>query len=196
MGQSSTQQRRPGLNRRGLLGGTAAAVAAASSFGDHGVAGASQATPIVTPGPAGLDRQAANQLWAAWQALWNGDLARAQTIIAPDFVAHFAPAGNSPSQVRGPKGLTDWISGSLGALEHYRFETEVGPLVDGDLLAGRWRLSGAYRGGVQGSSPDAVGKGIAYAGHDLIRVEAGRIVEYWLCADILQFLQQIGVIPA
>ena len=31
---------------------------------------------------------------------------------------------------------------------------------------------------------------------DLFRVEAGKIVEYWLCADILQLLQQVGMIPS
>jgi predicted SnoaL-like aldol condensation-catalyzing enzyme len=31
---------------------------------------------------------------------------------------------------------------------------------------------------------------------DLLRVEDGKIVEYWLSADILQMLQQIGVIPS
>ena len=47
-----------------------------------------------------------------------------------------------------------------------------------------------------GASPAAVGKQVEYAGMDLFRVEAGKIVEYWLCADILQLLQQVGMIPS
>jgi predicted ester cyclase len=47
-----------------------------------------------------------------------------------------------------------------------------------------------------GASPSAVGKQVEYAGMDLFRVEAGKIIEYWLCADTLQLLQQIGVIPS
>ena len=45
-------------------------------------------------------------LWLRWQALWNGDLGLAYEIITPDFLAHFAPAGSSPGEVRGPEGLT------------------------------------------------------------------------------------------
>lgn len=137
-----------------------------------------------------------HELWMAWQTLWNGDLTVADAIIAPDFVAHFAPAGNSPGEVRGPAGLKGWIGGSLGAFADGRFATEVGPLVDGDLMTGRWRFQATYRGGIPGSPPDVIGKAIEYAGIDMLRIEAGQIVEYWLCADILQMLQQIGVIPS
>jgi hypothetical protein len=43
---------------------------------------------------------------------------------------------------------------------------------------------------------EVVGKQVEYAGMDIFRVDAGKIVEYWLCADILQLLQQVGVIPS
>jgi predicted ester cyclase len=135
-------------------------------------------------------------LWKPWQDLWNGDLAVADGIIAPDFVAHFAPVGNSPAEVRGPEGLKRWIGGNLAAFADYGFASTVGPLADGDMVAGRWVFRGAYAGGIPGASPDAVGERVEYAGIDILRVENGRIVEYWLCADILQMLQQVGAIPS
>ena len=55
--------------------------------------------------------------------------------------------------------------------------------------------SAPFRGGMQ-KPPDAIGKQVEYAGMDIFRVEAGKIVEYWLCADTLQLLQQVGVIPS
>lgn len=64
------------------------------------------------------------------------------------------------------------------------------------MLAGRWVIRGVYQGGIPGSSPDAVGKQIAYEGMDLLRIEGGQLVEYWLSADTLNLLQQIGVIPS
>ena len=135
-------------------------------------------------------------LWKSWNELWNGNLSLADEIIAPTFVAHFAPIGTSPAEVRGPDGLKQWIGGTAAAFTNASFTTTVGPLVDEDLVAGRWIFRATYQGGMPGASSTAVGKGVEYAGMDLFRVEAGKIVEYWLCADILQLLQQVGMIPS
>jgi predicted ester cyclase len=140
--------------------------------------------------------QVNKDLWLPWLKLWNGDLSVADEIIAPSFVAHFAPAGSSPGEVRGPEGLKGWIGGAMAAFTDHSFTTTVGPLADDDKVAGRWVFRGTYRGGIPGSSPTAVGKQVEYAGIDIFRVEGGKLVEYWLCADILQMLQQIGVIPS
>jgi predicted ester cyclase len=136
------------------------------------------------------------ELWKSWSELWNGNLSLADAIIAPNFVAHFAPVGNSPGEVRGPDGLKQWIGGNMAAFTDYGFTTTVGPVVDEDKVAGRWLFRATYQGGMPGALPTAVGKQVEYAGMDLFRVEAGKIVEYWLCADILQLLQQVGMIPS
>ena len=143
-----------------------------------------------------MTTQTNKALWTPWLELWNGNLAVADEIVAPSFVAHFAPAGNSPAEVRGPEGLKAWIGGATAAFSDYGFATTVGPLADGDLVAGRWVFRGTYGGGIPGSAPAAVGQPVEYEGADLFRVEDGKIVEYWLSADILQMLQQIGVIPS
>lgn len=135
-------------------------------------------------------------LWASWLELWNGNLALAEEIVGPGFVAHFAPLGSSPAEVRGPAALAGWIAQSLAAFTDPRFEVAVGPLVDGQMLAGRWIFRGTYRGGIPGAPAAAVGAKVEYAGADILRVEAGTIVEYWLSADTLVLLQQLGMIPA
>ena len=153
------------------------------------------ATGHAVPGGAASGEQN-KALWQPWLALWNGDLAAADAIIAPDFVAHFAPVGASPSAVRGPEGLRQWIGGALAAFADHRFSTAIGPLADGDKVVGRWIFRATYRGGIPGSSPDAAGGRVEYAGVDILRVEAGKIAEYWLSADILHLLQQVGAIPS
>jgi predicted ester cyclase len=140
--------------------------------------------------------ETSKNLWRPWLALWNGDLAIANQLIAPSFVAHFAPVGSSPGEVHGPEGLTGWISGILAAFTGHRFEMTVGPLAEGTLVAGRWVFRATYQGGIPGSATDAVGTAVEYAGIDILRVEDEQIVEYWLCADTLDLLQQIGVIPS
>ena len=68
-------------------------------------------------------------LWESWQDLWNGNLAVAEEIIAPGFVAHLAPVGNSPGEVRGPEGLKQRIEGSMAAFTDRAFvDTHMGRL--------------------------------------------------------------------
>ncbi len=143
-----------------------------------------------------MSLQTNKELWKSWSELWNGNLSLADKIIAPNFVAHFAPIGNSPGEVHGPDGLKQWIGAIVGAFTDYSFTTTVGPLADEDNVAGRWLFRATYQGGMPGASPGAVGKHVEYAGMDLFRIEDGKIVEYWLCADTLQLLQQVGVIPS
>ena len=135
-------------------------------------------------------------LWGSWQDLWNGNLAVAEEIVAPGFVAHLAPWGNSPGEVRGPEGLKQRIDGSMAAFTDRGFATTVGPLVDGDMVAGRWVFRAAYGGGIPGTSDADIGRRVEYAGMDILRVEDGKIVEWWLCADFMQMLQQVGAIPS
>ncbi|QBD75747.1 hypothetical protein EPA93_06890 [Ktedonosporobacter rubrisoli] len=136
------------------------------------------------------------ELWKPWFELWNGKLSIADEILAPNFVAHFAPVGSSPAEVRGPEGMKQWIGGILAAFADFSFTTTVGPLAEDNLIAGRWLFRATYQGGFPGASAAVVGKRVEYAGMDLLRVEDGKIVEYWLCADIMQLLQQIEVIPS
>ncbi len=176
-------------------------IAATSDSNQHGGIQDTPASPVTGEGEKDgiMDSQADEQtkaLWQPWLELWNGDLALADEIIALNFVAHFAPIGNSPGEVRGPEGLKGWIGGTLAAFTDYSFATTVGPLADGDIVAGRWVFRGTYQGGSPGSSPSAVGQPVEYEGADVFRVEEGKIAEYWLSADVLQLLQQIGVIPS
>ena len=143
-----------------------------------------------------MSSQTSKDLWKRWVELWNGNLSIADEIIAPNFVAHFAPAGASPGEVRGPDGLKQWIGGNMAAFTDYSFTTTVGPLADEDKVAGRWVFRATYQGGIPGASPAAAGKHVEYAGIDLFRIENEKIVEYWLCADMLQLLQQVGLIPS
>lgn len=77
-------------------------------------------------------------LWKLWLELWNGNLSIADGIIAPNFVAHLAPAGDSPGEVRDPEGLKQWIGGTLANFSGYSFTTTIGPLAGEDKVAGRW----------------------------------------------------------
>ncbi len=71
-----------------------------------------------------MSSQTTKALWKRWIEVWNGNLSIADEIIAPTFVAHFAPASTSPAEVRGPNGLKQWIGGSAAAFTDYSFSWE------------------------------------------------------------------------
>lgn len=152
-----------------------------------------------------MSLEANQELWNRWSEVWNGNLTLADEIIASNFVAHFtaafalpdfAAASGSPTEVHGPDGIKQWIASFGAAFPGYSFTTEVGPVANEEYVAGRWLFQGIYQGGMPGASSAAIGKRVEFAGMDLFRVAAGKITEYWLCADTLQLLQQVGMIPS
>jgi len=60
------------------------------------------------------------------------------------------------------------------------------------MIAGGWLASGTYKGGFPGAKA-APGTDIRFAGADFLRVENGKVIEYWLSADQLDLIKQLGM---
>ncbi|MCD2188049.1 ester cyclase [Actinomycetospora soli] len=109
----------------------------------------------------------ARELYRRWiDELWNGSVEVAAELVTPDFVGHWPDR-----DVHGPAELAAIIDETHGMLDVLSFVIEVGPLVDGDLVAGRWRGRGAQDG-----NP------VTFVGNDLLRVADGRFAEYWVAS--------------
>jgi SnoaL-like domain len=105
------------------------------------------------------------ELYRRWlSGLWTGELEVADEIVAEDFVGHWPDR-----EVEGRDGLVDLIRETRGQVAELAFELDVGPLIDGDLVAARW--SGEGRAGDQR---------MRFLGHDLLLVRDGRFAEYWV----------------
>lgn len=129
----------------------------------------------------------------SWLDLWNGNYAMAEKIIAAEFRMHAAMLdGGDGSAVNTPAALAEWIAMTRTAIPDLVFTIEVGPLVDGDHIALRWRAVGTYAGGMPGASAPA-GTPIDFTGTDLLRTEHDRLAEYWLNSDTLQLVTQLQV---
>ena len=134
-------------------------------------------------------------LWQKWLQLWNGDYAQADRIISSEFRVHVALLdGSSEDAIRGPGGLTRWIKDSRGIFSDLKFTMQVGPLIDGQYIVGRWEATGPYKGGMPGATA-APGTDVTFTGTDIVLVKGGKIVEYWLNADSASLLAQLGVRP-
>ncbi|MFF0742265.1 nuclear transport factor 2 family protein [Streptomyces sp. NPDC004111] len=130
------------------------------------------ATTTTITDSATLTRDAGNWLVESWAALWNGDIALAEQILAPGFRLYFADDfdGTGSAHTFGRDELTAFISANNHALTGLTFAAEAAPLVDTERgeLACRWRET-------QTSGEDVVVK----SGIDMFAVTDGRISAVW-----------------
>jgi predicted ester cyclase len=135
------------------------------------------------------------QLYRRWMLeLWNGDLTVAEQVVTGDFVIHQARAdGGASEQVRGPEAVMRMVQEGHAPFDDLVFEIEVGPVVEGDLVAARWAGRGRYKGGIPGATA-APGTPVAFGGIDLLRARDGRFAEYWVSSDGLALMAQLGAL--
>ncbi|SCF17084.1 SnoaL-like polyketide cyclase [Micromonospora viridifaciens] len=129
----------------------------------------------------------------AWTADGERLDALAAELVTPDFVIHQARSdGASAEQVRGPAALTKLIRESCSLFRDVSTVIEVGPIVDGDLVAARWRFHGRYVGGMPGATAEP-GTEVRFAGTDILRSSGDRFAEYWVVSEGLSLMAQLGV---
>jgi ketosteroid isomerase-like protein len=135
------------------------------------------------------------QLYRRWiLELWNGDLAVAAELVTDDFVVHQARADDAPSEeVRGPEAVVQMVRQGHASFDDLTFQIEVGPVVEGNMVAARWVGRGRYREGIPGATAPA-GTPVAFGGIDLLRVRDGRFAEYWVSSDGLGLMAQLGAL--
>ena len=126
--------------------------------------------------------------------LWNGDESVAQEILADDFVIHQARAQPGESEaLRGPQAGIELVRMGRAPFSELVFAIEVGPIVEGDMIAARWTAIGVYAGGMPGATAPE-GTAVNFGGIDIMRVENGRLAEYWVSSDGVALMQQLGAL--
>lgn len=107
----------------------------------------------------------AHALYARWiTELWNGRPVAAE-LVTDDFVGHWPGR-----EVQGPDALAQIIQQTRNMFSDLSFAIVVGPLTEGDLVAGRWVGTG--------HGPDGP---VSFTGNDILRLAADgqRFAEYW-----------------
>ena len=91
-----------------------------------------------------IESRVGARLWADWTSLWNGELDLAARIVTDDFRIHFgAPIGAVDTDaLRGPAGIAGFIGKFRTRYDRLTYRVDVGPVVDGDKVAGRWIAEG------------------------------------------------------
>lgn len=104
-------------------------------------------------------------LYRRWlDELWNGGPDAAPELVTPDFTGHWPGR-----EVHGPEGLAATVTELKEMFSEISFSLEVGPFVEGDLVAARWVGHGV--------TPEGTA---TFTGNDILRVRDGRFAEYWV----------------
>ena len=118
-------------------------------------------------------------------AVSDGHLAALGLYLAEDMIDH----NPMPEQAPGISGFKQWASAVRSAFPDFRGTIET-VLAEGDLVAGRVTWRGTQRGSFLGIPPS--GAHAEIAAFHIVRVSAGRIVEWSGTADLLGALEQLG----
>ncbi|MCB5179243.1 nuclear transport factor 2 family protein [Streptomyces antimicrobicus] len=128
-------------------------------------------TPITDSAP--LTREAGTRLVEGWAALWNGDVALAEQILAPGFRLYFADDfdGTGSGATFGQDELKAFITANSQALTGLTFAADAAPLVDAERgeMACRWSERHA----------DGDADVVLKSGIDMFAVTDGRISAVW-----------------
>ena len=92
---------------------------------------------------------------------------------------------------RGPAALAAVVRSARAFFDDATVTMDVGPVVDGELVAARWTFTGSYVGGLPGATAPP-GTRASLVGMDLMRVVHGQIVEYWALSDGADMMQQLS----
>ncbi|MQA01173.1 MAG: hypothetical protein GEV07_00025 [Streptosporangiales bacterium] len=111
----------------------------------------------------------------------------AAELVGPEFTIH---RRGTSGPTTGPDAAVELITGGRAYFDDVEVTLDLGPIVDGQYVAGRWTFAGSYLGGIPGASA-AVGTRVAFSGHDIVHVADERITDYWGSSDADHLMEQL-----
>ena len=122
--------------------------------------------------------------------MWRNSAAdEAAAVFAASYANHQEPSvegGTNSLDLDGWKRLVDQVGRAFPDLE-VQIEMQI---ADGDLVATRWRFTGAQSGEYLGHAPS--GRRATWTGIQIDRFENGKIVESWVDWDKYRFFDELG----
>ncbi len=123
------------------------------------------------------------------EEIWNKrNLNIIDELYAPDYVGHIIGA---PGPVRGREALKQLVAAYFAAFDIH--DTPEFLIAEGDRVVIHDTYRFKHKGAFQGIPP--TGKEATMTGTDIYRIVDGKIVEQWVEADMLNLMQQLGLLP-
>ncbi|MET0999529.1 MAG: ester cyclase [Marmoricola sp.] len=132
------------------------------------------------------------ELYLRWlHEVWGaGDDHAAEELIHPDLVDHNAVPGQPPGRAGDL-----WAARAVRtAFPDLQFTADV-VLESGDLVTGRWTMTGTHTGPMELLGLPPTGRPVTMTGQEIFRVEDGRFVEVWHLEDIGALMRSLELEP-
>jgi len=152
------------------------------------VLGACQPAVQPTPTPDTAKQNAALARRVLEEAANQHKLELIDELLTPDYVLH-DPAN---PMVQDRETFKQFLNGHYAAFPDIQWTIED-VVAEGDRVVVRWILTGTHEGPLMGIPP--TGKQVQMWGISIYRIAEGKVAEEWAVADVMGFMQQLGVIP-
>lgn len=116
------------------------------------------------------------------------DLDAALALLNPDFVDH-TPSVGLPS---GIEGVRAFFNMQFAAFPDGQLASED-MIAEGDKVVHRMSGEGTHQGEFLGIPP--TGRYVTWSFIDIWRIADGLLVEHWVEADMMDMMQQLGLVP-
>ena len=139
-----------------------------------------------------MPETALHALYRRWLTeVWQqGNFAVSRELIADDCIDH----NPAPGQPAGRAGHDWFVQMVRTAFPDLRFTVDV-VLAEGDLVSGRWTMTGTNTGPLAMLGVPATGRPVTMTGSEILRVQDGQVREMWHQEDLPGLLQQLGLGP-
>lgn len=134
------------------------------------------------------------QIYQSWVEAWNEDTSVLNKIAASDCTVHQARTDEKNSKsLKGAEALREIIQSAKHYFDKGKMSVVVGPIEKDGYISARWNYSGKYNGKMKEAKVEN-GKEISFSGIDIFHIENGRIKDYWVSSDSVDFMKQLEII--
>jgi hypothetical protein len=123
----------------------------------------------------------ANEIWALWSQMWNGDVDKAELIIEAGFYPNLLSHKYvNNSEVNNAQRVKEWVTLIRNKFKALKYETLAGPFIDEKqgALCCHWKATGIFSG--NSDIPiDIPGTSFLIEGTDILKFRRGKIYECW-----------------
>lgn len=118
-----------------------------------------------------------------WQKTWD-------ELVSADVIHHFNSAAQPIVGLEANKAFNESLFQGFPDIHH----TMEDVIAEGDKVVYRTTIQGTHTGEFLGTPP--TGKSVKVNDFTLLRIAGGKIVEWWYESNLLEVMQQLGLVSA